>query len=605
MWLIDAETYELKYFGSDDPPRYAILSHTWDSDEVNFQEFQKLTRSVKRKKGFLKIRGACEQALRDGHRYVWIDTCCIDKSSSAELSEAINSMFEWYADAWVCYVYLSDVFVDPESVILDEDGHAVWTETEFEEKVKGSRWFTRGWTLQELLAPSNVEFYASDWCELGSKRANLRSLAEITGIPVLALRLPSRLRAYSVAARLSWASKRSTTRIEDETYCLLGIMRINMPLLYGEGSHAFQRLQEEILRTTSDESILTWTRDHSEQRSTSSLFATRVSDFANCHTMLLSRVDRFSKLTLTNVGLEIEGECFGFSKGPKQNEDTAVLLQLNCIDSSTGYPVQILMRKTSLGRTDSANDLYQSKYYREHVVHKNIVHTTHNLGLRRITLLRSVELLSSIHCIFSYIKPTVRTEGYSASPVDDEREESYLQIKSLDTTYGTGWSFDSDSGTSRRISIYHPPLFCETVLLCFEVSVVYVKRGSTMAETAILALQIDQATGFGELQFDNHKDAGPCEVPYDPSFCRPQKMTRDVYDALHDPNLRLKMSRRLSKNISASTRFSRCFLQSDLHHGLTSDTMEIRFKVYTYTDQWRASEWPIRFPGWQDPAYKR
>jgi hypothetical protein len=243
MRLLNTTTIELKYFIGDDIPPYAILSHTWDDEEVTFKDMSDRTaegkRLVEATAGFRKISRCCSIALADGFEWVWIDTCCIDKASSAELSEAINSMYMWYSKADVCYVYLSDV---------DEASH--W---------KHSRWFTRGWTLQELIAPSSVIFFDRDWEEVGTKLSLHKAISGVTRIPSEALLGECRLTYCSVAQRMSWAARRKTTRSEDLAYCLLGLFRVSMPLLYGEGlEKAFVRLQIEILRNEVDTSMFAW-----------------------------------------------------------------------------------------------------------------------------------------------------------------------------------------------------------------------------------------------------------------------------------------------------------------------------------------------------------
>lgn len=172
--------------------------------------------------------------------------CCIDKSSSAELSEAINSMFRWYQKAKVCYVYLSDYAKD--SIPAEDDD-----QSEF----KHCRWFTRGWTLQELIAPMTIMFYSKNWDMLGNKRDLCGLLTKITGIESETLNSEG-LNRVSIARRMAWVAKRTTTRTEDLAYCLLGIFDVNMPLLYGEGRKAFYRLQEEIMKSSSDQSIFAW-----------------------------------------------------------------------------------------------------------------------------------------------------------------------------------------------------------------------------------------------------------------------------------------------------------------------------------------------------------
>ncbi|KAK3399757.1 hypothetical protein B0T20DRAFT_391324 [Sordaria brevicollis] len=195
--------------------------------------------------GFHKVLATCRQARRDRLDYAWVDTVCIDKSSSAELSEAINSMYAWYEKATICYVHLSDVSATDSK-----------SNTDTLDLLRHSRWFTRGWTLQELIAPENVQFFTKDWQILGTKKSLTVLISTITGIDAACLKKEKRLRDYSIAHRMTWAAKRETTREEDLSYCLLGIFGINMPLLYGEGSKAFKRLQEEIIKVSDDHSIL-------------------------------------------------------------------------------------------------------------------------------------------------------------------------------------------------------------------------------------------------------------------------------------------------------------------------------------------------------------
>ncbi|CZR50232.1 related to calcium-independent phospholipase A2 [Phialocephala subalpina] len=220
-------------------PLYAILSHTWgkDTEEVTFDDFRAGTYIGKT--GYRKIQFCVEQAARDGLQYFWVDSCCINKSNHAELSEAINSMFSWYRDAAKCYVYLSDV--STRSNTNESFSRSLW-KSEF----RYSRWFTRAWTLQELIAPHSVEFFSREGERLGDKRSLEPSLHDITGIPVEVLR-GNPLTQFSVEERMLWAAERTAKRKEDEAYCLLGIFGLHMPLIYGEGrENAFMRLEEEI-----------------------------------------------------------------------------------------------------------------------------------------------------------------------------------------------------------------------------------------------------------------------------------------------------------------------------------------------------------------------
>jgi hypothetical protein len=216
-------------------PRYAILSHTWgaDGEEVTYEDLGRGT--GKGKAGYQKIRFCGKQAATDGLQHLWVDTCCIDKSSSAELSEAINSMFRWYHDADKCYVYLSDVSISGSSK------NETWEQT-----FQKSRWFTRGWTLQELIAPASVEFFSIEGERLGDKKSLERQIHDITGIATQALQ-GTPLSHFGVDKRMSWAAKRETKREEDAAYSLLGIFDIHMPLIYGEGrKKALARLQKKI-----------------------------------------------------------------------------------------------------------------------------------------------------------------------------------------------------------------------------------------------------------------------------------------------------------------------------------------------------------------------
>jgi hypothetical protein len=234
----DGEFSLTEHFGGD-IPQYAILSHTWgaDAEEVTFQDL--LDGTGKSKAGYNKIYFCGEQARCDSLQYFWVDTCCIDKSNSTELAEAINSMFRWYRNAAKCYVYLSDVSTN------DDDQVDPCLQS-WQSAFRKSRWFTRGWTLQELIAPPSVEFFCSNRKRIGDKKSLERQLHEITGIAVPALQ-GTPLSTFSVKERKLWTENRQTKREEDKAYSLLGIFDIYMPLIYGEGAeNAFRRLQEEV-----------------------------------------------------------------------------------------------------------------------------------------------------------------------------------------------------------------------------------------------------------------------------------------------------------------------------------------------------------------------
>ena len=293
MRLLDINTKQLElFYDVNERPKYAILSHTWGKEEVTIHDLQR--EDVEDMAGYIKIKYLCEQARRDGIKHVWIDTCCIDKSSSAELSEAINSMFKWYADADVCYAYLVDVQVSP-----GLESTPRYNDLPFQRTFGASRWFTRGWTLQELLAPEHVFFYDKDWKKLGSKAELSEIIAAITRINEQALTRPWSLPTFSIAARMSWASARNTTREEDLAYCLLGLFGINIPLLYGEGSRAFRRLQEELTRTDTDESLFV----HNGHN----MLADQPSDFSRSGSIVpVEGSWRPQPFTTTSVGLHVQ-----------------------------------------------------------------------------------------------------------------------------------------------------------------------------------------------------------------------------------------------------------------------------------------------------------
>ncbi|KAI0366491.1 HET-domain-containing protein [Pilatotrama ljubarskyi] len=250
MWLLTTNRAELLEL-AEPPKEYAILSHVWRRKEQTFEAVRAIARrcasSGENPRDLVadKIRKCCQWAEAHGFKLLWIDTCCINKASSAELSEAINSMYMWYAQATVCYAYLHDT----------DDGE---NPSDLSSSFRASRWFTRGWTLQELIAPRDVVFLSMNWQPLASKMTIAKLLEEITGIDAAVLRGQRSLDEISVARRMSWASMRETSRLEDQAYSLMGIFGVNLPTIYGEGSEAFIRLQEEIMRRSPDRSLLAW-----------------------------------------------------------------------------------------------------------------------------------------------------------------------------------------------------------------------------------------------------------------------------------------------------------------------------------------------------------
>lgn len=308
MRLLNTRTLELQSFIGVRPP-YAILSHCWEEEEVLFADFLDLE-SARKKKGFAKVEKTCEQAARDGFDHVWIDTCCIDKSSSAELSEAINSMFAWYKGSGICYAYLADV-----------DGP---------EDFDSSKWFTRAWTLQELLAPNafkeeqknGMVFFSRQWTKLGTKAGLSRRIAYIAGIDREFLE-GKNFDSASVSMRMSWAADRQATRAEDIAYSLLGIFDVNMPLLYGEGKlKAFRRLQEEIMKISEDETLFAWESAEFEQEASANVLASDPKDFSEAKNLVpYTSDDAVAPYSLTHRGLRIWLQLFRLSELEKTTQD--------------------------------------------------------------------------------------------------------------------------------------------------------------------------------------------------------------------------------------------------------------------------------------------
>ena len=307
-WLIhlrahvDCPTKVLE-FSDDETAEYAILSHRWiDPTEIDYEEMVDLGKmdrqqqdEIRGRQGYKKILDACKQAQTDGYEWMWVDTCCIDKRSSAELSEAINSMYRWYGNARVCYAYLHDV-----------DG-SFPTEEDDEKYPKSNgwpEWFSRGWTLQEMIAPQNLQFFNKDWQPIGNKNRLAETLEEITGVPQHILADGLEGNRPCVAQIIMWAANRTTTRVEDKAYSLMGLLDVNMPMLYGEGKKAFHRLQLEIIRSSNDQSIFARGIESSRVR-IGSILADDPSDFEDCSGMrLMDRdgfIEKFPELSSTNA----------------------------------------------------------------------------------------------------------------------------------------------------------------------------------------------------------------------------------------------------------------------------------------------------------------
>jgi hypothetical protein len=301
MRLLHANDLTFKDFLGDRIPLYAIVSHRWSEAELSYQSFlrdkEQYVNGHLESYGWTKIVKGTELALQCDLQWIWIDTICINKESSAELTQAINSMYSWYRLATECFVFLPDVHYD-EAWMRDPSRQTFPAEVDmieytipaaddllnqadpeapigepfaytpvrmYEEEFMRSAWFKRSWTLQELLAPDSVVFFNSKFQSLGTRHTLSSLVNKATNIPVEFLRSGDGSRwpitAACIAERMRWASHREATRIEDRAYSLLGLFQVNLPLMYGEGDRAFRRLQLEIIKETNDESIVAWTID--------------------------------------------------------------------------------------------------------------------------------------------------------------------------------------------------------------------------------------------------------------------------------------------------------------------------------------------------------
>jgi len=290
-----AQPLRLEEFGDDDRPAFAILSHTWEAGEVTYQDFAN-TQLRTTKNGWKKLEESCRMSTESGFDYLWMDTCCIDKQNTAELAESINSMFQWYSEADLCLAYISDYSALSGSQMLAR-----------------SRWFERGWTLQELIAPKFVSFYDREWRLFGTRSSMLVDLSAITNIgaevlsPAEGVDLRDLLDDIPAARRMSWAAKRKTTKKEDIAYCLLGIFGVNMPMLYGEGMAAFIRLQEEIINDSNDLTIFAWTSPDRNPNGYRGILASSPAEFVWANDLEPINDAKFNpEYTMSNKGLRIQ-----------------------------------------------------------------------------------------------------------------------------------------------------------------------------------------------------------------------------------------------------------------------------------------------------------
>ncbi|KAK3693444.1 heterokaryon incompatibility protein-domain-containing protein [Podospora appendiculata] len=377
MRLLNVTTLEVQEFYGANTPQYAILSHTWGNEEITLPEIEAISKRLREqqkqsmalhKAGYAKILSVCKQAARDGLQYVWVDTCCIDKTSGPEISEAINSMFAWYQQAMVCYVYMEDVLYQDY-----KQGYRTW-----EHDFVRSRWFTRGWTLQELLAPERLVFFSREWERLGTKSELSKLLEKTTKIDEQVLLDPRFLSRTCISQRMSWAANRKTTRPEDTAYSLMGIFSVNMPPLYGEGAeNAFVRLQEAILNTSDDHTIFAWgllkqdtsalaihydkleELDYDEMIGMTGILAKSPSDFTGVGRVVpaTSTLSEDAAYKMTNKGLKIKLKLVPTNFGHLTTQKF-YLGVLNCQSSEEQPPSRLGMLLTE---TETPNVLFRTR----------------------------------------------------------------------------------------------------------------------------------------------------------------------------------------------------------------------------------------------------
>ena len=407
-------------FGDDEVTEYAILSHRWTEQEVDYNEVVKLAKmpeegrsEIRQRDGYRKILQSCRQAKKDGYKWLWVDTCCIDKRSSAELSEAINSMYRWYENSRICYTYLRDVHAS--STFPASGDYRNW---------QGSNgwpeWFSRGWTLQEMIAPRDVQFFNKDWHPIGDKRTLSPILENITRVPQHILKEGLSSNRPCVAQIMSWAANRMTTRVEDRAYSLMGLLDVNMPMLYGEGKKAFHRLQLEIIRISNDQSIFAWGYSEPYLVRTGSILADDPSCFRDCAKMELMNQDEFIDFLKGHIPDEelpsTDDDRFGTF--PITNRGIQIWLFLCPYDGSKSVFQALLPCRSRPSDPPVAIDLalWESNYYRYNQSTVSLLMQTHERGHLRHVYLRYQD---TSHCnsIFEIDDHAVLKEGFKASSV--------------------------------------------------------------------------------------------------------------------------------------------------------------------------------------------
>lgn len=438
------------------------------------------------KDAYRKIGFLCTQALADALDWAWMDTCCINKASSAELSEAINSMFRWYRRARCCYAFLSDV---PAQLFWQDEYKHMAVPYELSDCLARSRWFRRGWCLQELIAPQTAKFYGKVWNYLGDRDDLAPLIAKITGIRERVLQDPqNEVGRCTVAEKMSWAASRKTSRVEDTAYSLLGIFDVSMPMLYGEGKRAFQRLQEEIIKATDDHSIFVWQPDDADEYHL--LLAPEPSRFAHgALVVTIPALHRVDGHTLGNTGLRISlpltpvldrPGCYHAMLGCRYRDDYQNVIAL-CLQRRTD--VDLIDEQNSLP-TASSNAALDNQSKRKS---------------QRLDNVAKEKLPSAL-----FVAPTIArsqrcvVERVPRQIADFPSWPSLMISRTLpvaeqqDTFAGAKYWFDTEESTAFSIAAAHPPE-------CFnsQTSVMNLGDQPTKYGAVLLSLSEGQARAFG------------------------------------------------------------------------------------------------------------
>lgn len=342
MRLINTKTFKLETVKDYKSTEYAILSHTWGDQELTFADkrLQEDTHSVKSipMKGYYKVMATNDRAQKRNYPYIWVDTCCINKADAVENATDINSMYEYYANAAVCFILLEDVGGSGDALL---------------NSLRNCRWATRGWTLQELVACRKRVFFDRNWNPIEATPEFMRVLSDITGISEKILNDSNLVKECPIAQRMKWASTRKVTFPEDMTYCLLGLFDISMPVIYGEGfDKAFKRLQREIIQQTSDQSIFAWRAD----RESSGLLATSPKDFSRSSHIEILETDVLSSFQMTNLGLQI--------KCNMSDADGNFCATIHCFEASGNSQEVLKIYLRVVAKTDLKVDGKPCKAYR-------------------------------------------------------------------------------------------------------------------------------------------------------------------------------------------------------------------------------------------------